>query len=102
MIDFISGLDISDAASITFALAMKKMATIDGEVHPAEEEMINSFLEDLSEILILILINSWWSMVFSNSDNKDSDRPFIPIVITGFKLCPAAFSAFFSDCLIFG
>ena len=47
MIDFFDGLDISDATSVTFAKAMKKMANADGEVHPAEEEMIESFLSDI-------------------------------------------------------
>ena len=51
MIDFINDIDVSDAASITFASAMKKMASADGEVHPAEEEMIVSFLRDAQAAL---------------------------------------------------
>ena len=46
MLDFFEGLDISDAASVTFANAMKKMAEADGEVHPAEQEMIDAFLKE--------------------------------------------------------
>ena len=51
MIDFLNDLDVSDEASITFAIAMKKMASADGEVHPAEEEMIVSFLNDAQAAL---------------------------------------------------
>ena len=47
MFDFLNEVDVDGITAITIAAGMKKMAMADGEMHPAELEMIESFLKEV-------------------------------------------------------
>ncbi len=47
MLGLLKEVDINAAAAVSIAAGMKKMAMSDDEVHPAEVEMIEQFLNDV-------------------------------------------------------